>query len=150
MSYVINLITFIPHSQHLCLHWSSLNSLSSLSTSVASAHLSLVVKLRSWSIGVNSLILIVTSVSYTAAVLSIWHQVAVKHVAADADIINLEAPVTEILLSIVEDLASLWTVLEQWTGVARDDWSIIEQVQETTAVASEDDLLLGTDRKSVV
>ena len=63
--------------------------------------------------------------------------------AADADIINLKAPVTEILFSIVEDLACLSAVLKCWTGVTWNNWGIIKEVQETTAVASEDDLLLG-------
>lgn len=72
-----------------------------------------------------------------------WHQIAVEHVAADADIIDLKAPVTEILFGIVEDLACLSAVLECWAGVTWDNWGIIKEVQETTAVTSEDDLLLS-------
>ena len=63
--------------------------------------------------------------------------------AADADIINLKAPVAEILFGIVEDLACLSAVLECWTRVTWNNWGIVKEVQETTPVTSEDDLLLG-------
>ena len=62
--------------------------------------------------------------------------------AADADIINLKTPVAEILFGIVEDLACLSAVLECWTRITWNNWGIIKKVQETTAVTSEDDLLL--------
>ena len=35
-------------------------------------------------------------------------------------------------------------MLKGWTSVTWDHWSIIKKVQETTAMASKDDLLLST------
>lgn len=104
------------------------------------------VHLRSRGIGVcvNSLIVVIAGFGDVASVLDIWHQVAVKHMAADADIVNLKAPVTKVLLSIVENLACLVAMVEHWTGITWDNWSVIEKVQEATSVASEDDLLLST------
>lgn len=71
------------------------------------------------------------------------HQVGIKQVARDVHIVHLKAPVAQVLLGIIEDLAGLGAVLELWTHVAGDDGGVVEQVQETAAVAREDDLFLG-------
>lgn len=52
-------------------------------------------------------------------------------------------PVTQIVFGIVEDLSGLVALCVRDTGVARDDGSVVEEVEQTETVAGEDDLLLG-------
>ena len=56
---------------------------------------------------------------------------------------DLEPPVPQVVLGVVEDLAGLRGVLVPGTGVSRHDRRVVEQPQEPLAVAGEDGLLLG-------
>lgn len=56
---------------------------------------------------------------------------------------DLGPPVAEIVFRVVEDLASLCAALVGWADVAWYDGRVVEQLEETHAVAREDDLLLG-------
>ncbi len=97
-----------------------------------------------WRISILSgLLLLVAGIGDTIGV-GCWHQVAINHVATDTDVIDLQAPVAQILLGIVENLACLWSMLKRWTIVSWDDWGVIEEVEKTAAVARENNLLLGT------
>jgi hypothetical protein len=70
------------------------------------------------------------------------HQSTVE-VCAARDILEIWLPVFQIVFSIIQNLTSLARMLEGGTDVARDNWCVVEEVQKTTTVASEDNLLLG-------
>lgn len=71
------------------------------------------------------------------------HQVAIKHVAGGGHIVDVKTPFAQVLLGIIEDLASLVAVHELRASVARNDRCVIEEVQKTTAVTGENDLFFG-------
>lgn len=59
-------------------------------------------------------------------------------------VFQFRLPLLEIILRVVQDLSSLIRVLVRRADVTWDDWGVIEEVEETTTVAGEDNLLLGT------
>ena len=60
------------------------------------------------------------------------------------DIFQFRRPVLEIVFGVVEDLARLVRAVVGGTHIAWHDWGVVKEVQDTAAVAREDDLLLGT------
>ncbi|KAH9822052.1 MFS transporter prlL [Teratosphaeria destructans] len=60
-------------------------------------------------------------------------------------------PLTERSFGIIEDLAGLLALCECRALLTRDNWSIVEHVEESSRVFGEDDLLLGTfdDRRGM-
>lgn len=60
------------------------------------------------------------------------------------DRLEIGGPFAKIFFSVVEDLASLVTMLKCWACVARNNWGIVQQVQETATMAGKQDLLLST------
>lgn len=71
------------------------------------------------------------------------HEGRIDLVIGSSDVFELWLPLSKIVFGVVENLASLMAVLEDGASVTWNDGSIIEKVQETTAVAGENDLLLG-------
>ena len=57
---------------------------------------------------------------------------------------ELGLPLAEVVLGVVEDLPGLAAVGVGLASVAGHDGGIVEQLEQALAVASEDDLLLGT------
>lgn len=53
-------------------------------------------------------------------------------------------PFSEVVFTVVEDLASLAAMFVHTTGVAWNDGAVIEELQESTTMLSQDDLLLST------
>jgi hypothetical protein len=53
-------------------------------------------------------------------------------------------PGAEFVFGIIKDLASGFDVFEGWVGITRDDWGVVEKVEETTSLFCEDDLLFST------
>ena len=53
-------------------------------------------------------------------------------------------PIPEIIFRIVEDLTGFIGVLVWVSSITRDNWGIIEEIEEATAVTGEDDLFFGT------
>lgn len=70
------------------------------------------------------------------------HQSTIE-ISAARDILEIWLPVFQIVLGIIKDLTSLARVLEGGPDVARDNGSVIKEVQKATTVAGEDDLLFG-------
>jgi hypothetical protein len=60
------------------------------------------------------------------------------------NILQLRLPILEIIFCIAEDLTGLVRMLIWGTHITRDNGCIIEEIEETTTVAGEDDLLFGT------
>jgi hypothetical protein len=65
---------------------------------------------------------------------SCGHQVIVEG-SASANILKLWLPLAKVILGIIKDLPCLVGTLETRSNVTRDDWGVIEEVQETTAMA---------------
>jgi hypothetical protein len=59
-------------------------------------------------------------------------------------ILQIGLPILQVVFGIIEDLAGLIGVLPWWANIAWNNGSVIEEVEETTAVAGEDDLFLGS------
>lgn len=58
-------------------------------------------------------------------------------------VLDLGLPLAQVVLGIVEDLAGLATVLVRGAGIAGNNRSVVEQLEQALAVAGEDNLLLG-------
>ena len=63
------------------------------------------------------------------------HQVNTHSGGLAGDRLEIGGPFAEIFFSIVEDLASLMTMLKCRACVARNNWGIVQQVQETATMA---------------
>ena len=60
------------------------------------------------------------------------------------DRLEIGGPFAEIFFSVIKYLASLVTMLKCRTRVARNNWGIVQQIQETATMAGKQDLLLST------
>ena len=72
------------------------------------------------------------------------HQIGAHFAGRAGDGLKVGRPFAKIFLCIVQDLASLCTMLKSRASITWHDGSVIKQVQESTTMASEHDLLLGT------
>lgn len=63
------------------------------------------------------------------------HQVNTHSGGLAGDRLEIGDPFAEVFFSVVEDLASLVTMLKWRACIARYDWSIVQQVQETATMA---------------
>ena len=59
------------------------------------------------------------------------------------DILQLGLPILEIIFGIIENLTGLVDVVVGWSNVSRNNWCIIEEVEESAAMTSKDNLLFG-------
>lgn len=59
-------------------------------------------------------------------------------------VVELWSPVAKIVFGIVQDLAGLCSVRVVRTGVTWYDRGVVQELDEATSVAGENDLLLGT------
>ena len=59
------------------------------------------------------------------------------------DILQLGLPILEIIFGIIENLTGLVDVLVGWSNISRNNWCIIEEVEESAAMTSKDNLLFG-------
>ncbi len=59
------------------------------------------------------------------------------------DILQLGLPILEIILGIVKNLTGLIDVLVGWSYVSRNNWCVIQEIEESAAVTSKDNLLFG-------
>lgn len=66
------------------------------------------------------------------------------HDSLCSNIFQVRLPILEIIFRIVEDLTSFIGVLVWVSLITRDNWGIIEEIEEATAVTGKDDLLFGT------
>ena len=76
--------------------------------------------------------------------LACWtrHQV-VMEICIGWDILQLGLPILEIIFGIVENLTGLVDVLVGWSNISGNNWCIIEEVEESAAMTSKDNLLFG-------
>lgn len=58
-------------------------------------------------------------------------------------VVEVELPIFQIIFSVVQNLSGLCAVAVWAALITRNDRAVIEELQETAAVAGEDDLLLG-------
>lgn len=63
---------------------------------------------------------------------------------AEGNGLDLSLPRPELSLCILQDLACLGSVVISVTLVTGNDGSVVEEVQQTTRMASQNDLFLGT------